>query len=245
MKLMPIYLIKEKMTFDKPIFGTLIRRYKRFFSEVMLDSGELVVAHTPNTGPMTSCWEVGMRCVLTESSNPKRKLKYTLQLTYNGASYIIVNTHLPNLLVKEALQNKQIDPMSSYDTLLPEFTVNTSRFDFLLSNSLGLKALLEIKNASTIDNKGLAIFPDTVSTRALKHVKELTELQTKTSFKCILLFLVAREDCIAFRPAKEFMPEYLDACREAQNKGVTLIAAQWKVSPLELTFGKLLPVILD
>ena len=197
------------------------------------------MAHTPNTGPMTTCWEEGMSCVLSKSNDPKRKLGYTLQLTKNDASYILVNTHLANKIVGEALANKKISQLNFEDTRA-EFKVGNSRFDFSMNQN---KTLLEVKNVSTIDKDGMAIFPDTRSERALKHVLELTEL-TKNGFDCNLLFLVGREDCSQVRPAGEIMPDYLEACKAAVKEGVNILAYQCKVTESSCTIDKEIELIL-
>lgn len=230
------------MKLENTVKGKLLKRYKRFFSDVLLDTGEIIIAHTPNTGPMTSCWEKNMSCILTQNNDPKRKLKYTLELTHNNKSFIIVNTHLPNKLIKEALDKNQIERFKSFTKITPEFKIGKSRFDFLLEKE-GEKYLLEIKNVSTIDQNKCAIFPDTRSERALKHIKELTELKSK-GYNCGVLFLIGREDCDSFRPAGEIMPDYLAACQVAYSKGVELIPLQFKVNPELITVDKEINIIL-
>lgn len=227
---------------EKIVYGTLVKRYKRFFSDVRLDSGEIVVAHTPNTGPMTTCWEAGMRCLLTESNNPERKLKYTLKLTFNGQVWINVNTHSANKVVHEILQKKQILSLAHLTEIKPEFKVGKSRFDFHLSSG-SEECFLEVKNVSTVKD-GIAIFPDTISERALKHIEELTEL-VESGKEAVLCFLVCREDCSAVRPAGEIQPEYLLACQKAAQAGVKIMGVQCLVSPEGISFKQLVPVILD
>jgi sugar fermentation stimulation protein A len=224
---------------NKPIFGTLVKRYKRFFSDVKVEN-DIVVAHTANTGPMTTCWEEGMDCVLSPASNPDRKLKFTLELTKNDKTYILVNTHLPNKIVHETLLKKEV-PELIFDKIIPEFKIEDSRFDFYAEKE-NKKYLIEVKNVSTKKDE-FAIFPDTRSERALKHTLTLTSLQEK-GYECIIIFFIGRNDCENFRPAKEIMKDYFDACKNAKNKGVLLLALEYKISPEEIKFDKKIPVII-
>ena len=224
---------------DKPIFGTLVKRYKRFFSDVLVE-GETVVAHTPNTGPMTTCWEKDMVCVLSESNNPDRKLKYTLELTKNDETYILVNTHRPNKIIQESLEKKEI-PELIFDKVVSEYKIGNSRFDFYAEKGAE-KFLIEVKNVST-KKDDYAIFPDTRSERALKHVEELTRLQSE-GYQCVLLFLISRNDCSKFRPSKEIMADYHESCVAAHKAGVKLMAIEYKISPEEISYLKQIPVDL-
>lgn len=189
---------------------------------------------------MTTCWEEGMECVLSESDNASRKLKYTLELTKNQDTYILVNTHMANKIMKDALVSQQI-PDLIFDKITPEFKVGGSRFDFCAEKD-NKKYLIEIKNSST-KKDDFTIFPDTRSERALKHVKELTELQAQ-GYECILVFFIARNDTSKFRPAKEIMPDYFQACVDASKKGVKLLALEFSISPREITYSKSIPVVL-
>lgn len=229
------------MLFKKEIvYGTLIKRYKRFFSDILLDNGETIVAHTPNTGPMTTCWEKGMKCLLTKNDDPKRKLKYTLEMTHNGKTWISVNTHNANTIVKEALINGVMKEVPRGE-VIPEYKVGNSRFDFLIKGKTE-QIILEVKNASTISDNQVCIFPDTISLRAEKHIDELRELNNKGQ-TCVLLFLVAREDCVSFRVAKEIQPNYYKKCEEAQKEGVVILAYKCDLSSSQIKLSSPLPVI--
>jgi sugar fermentation stimulation protein A len=187
------------MKLNNLIYGTLLKRYKRFFADVQLDSGEIVVAHCPNTGPMTTAWQDGWKCAVTKVDDPKRKLQYTLQFTNDGKSWIGVNTHLTNSLVKEALTNKLIPELAQYAKITPEFTYEESRLDFCLEDLDGNQCFVEVKNVSTLGNSNQAVFPDTKSDRAAKHLETLSKTK-KRGFRTIVLFIVQREHISEFSP---------------------------------------------
>src|SRR3989338_9098913 len=119
----------------KTTTGTILKRYKRFLADITLDTGEVIVAHVPNTGSMKTCWEPGWKVILSESDNPNRKLKYTLEMLHNGTTWIGVNTANPMKIVLEALQHKMIPELAIYDDFKPEVKIGDSRIDLLLKNS--------------------------------------------------------------------------------------------------------------
>ena len=179
--------------------GKILKRYKRFFVDVELDSGEVVTSHCANTGPMTSALESGWKCLVSYNPDPKRKLQYSLQFTNNGKHWIGVNTHLTNTLVKEALQQKLIPELAAYNKIIPEVTFEESRLDFLLEDHLGKKCYVEVKNVSTLISENFGVFPDTVSDRASKHLDTLSKIR-KLGFRTVVLFIAQREDILDFSP---------------------------------------------
>ncbi len=209
--------------------GKILNRYKRFFADVELDCGEIIVAHTPNTGSMKTCWSPGWKCAVSFHDDPKRKLKYTLEMTHNGSTWICVNTGLPNKLAAEALLGKRIAELQDFDHLKPEAKVGESRIDILLTSNQGKSpadmTYVEIKNATMLGDDGMAIFPDSVSTRAQKHLRELTEL-ARTGHGAAMLFVVNRTDVKAFRAASEIDPEYAKLLKTASEAGVKILAYQ-------------------
>lgn len=164
------------------IAGILIKRYKRFLADIELESGEIVTAHCPNTGPMTGLYEPGLPVMLSQSDNPKRKLPYTwemIQLANPKPIWVGVNTALPNRVVKVMLQDRLIAELADrYDTVKSEVrygTDNKSRIDFLLTREDEAPIYLEVKN-TTWTQGSLALFPDTETTRGQKHLRELAAL---------------------------------------------------------------------
>lgn len=237
------------MNFEKETFtGKVIKRYKRFFADVELDSGEIITAHTPNTGSMKTCLQPGWKAMVTYEENPKRKLKYTLELTHNGNTWIGVNTHLPNKLAIEAIQKHKIKELEGYESIRPEFKVGESRLDLLLYNG-NLKdpqdkCFVEIKNVTLLGDKKKALFPDSVSTRGQKHLKELISLK-KEGYRACMLYIVQRKDVNSFSPAKEIDPKYSNLLLEADKCGVEILVYQCSISEKKIEIQKSLPYKLN
>ena len=171
---------------NKLISGLFIKRYKRFFVDVKVDN-QILTAHCPNTGSMYGLLKKGNKVWISKSDNPKRKLKYTLEIIEDNKSKVGVNTHSTNKIVLDALQNNLIKEFNYISEIKPEtkFGKNT-RFDFLLINKND-KAFVEVKNVTLSRKKGLAEFPDAVTTRGLKHINEL-ENAGKKNIKFLLFF---------------------------------------------------------
>ena len=161
------------MNFEKRLIsGEFIKRYKRFFVDVKLN-GKIVTAHCPNTGSMMGLLKEGNRVWLSKTNNPNRKLKYTLQIIENNGTKVGVNTHLTNKIVLNALASKSIKSFNKLERIEQEvkFGENT-RFDFFLLNNKK-KIFVEVKNVTLSRQKGIAEFPDAVTSRGLKHIVEL------------------------------------------------------------------------
>ncbi len=227
------------MKFSNPtMMATILDRYKRFLSDIELESGELVHAHVPNTGSMKTCWEKNWKVLISKNDDPKRKMKYTLELTHNGKAWICVNTALTNKIVKEALENGQIPELSSYKEIKPEKKVFESRIDFFLSQSDSHPdAYVEVKNVTLKGEGNLVLFPDSVSTRGQKHLRELTILKEQ-GFRACMLYIVNREDGEVFQPAKEIDPEYARLLIEAQKAGVEILVYKTNIDTDGITLGK-------
>jgi sugar fermentation stimulation protein A len=164
------------LEWPKLVRGTLIKRYKRFLADVSLDNGKIVTAHCPNTGSMKGCSEPDQPVYLSLHDNPKRKLKYTWELIEMSASLVGVNTLVPNRLVFQSAEAGLISELAGYDTIESEVRIgNNSRIDLRLSNGQKDHCYVEIKNCTLVDN-GVAMFPDAVTSRGLKHLKELETL---------------------------------------------------------------------
>lgn len=215
--------------------GILIKRYKRFFVDVKLDSGEIVTAHCPNTGPMTGVSTPGSVVMLSKSNNPKRKLGYTLELIEvhdNEPTWVGVNTALPNRVVKLALEKHLFPELGDYLKVrseVPYGIEKKSRVDFLLSGTQTQRPIyLEVKNTTFVRGK-LALFPDTETTRGQKHLRELMALLPDC--RSVMLYFINRGDCVDFAPGDETDPIYGKLLREAISMGVEVLPYRFAVSP--------------
>ena len=228
------------MNFGPPLIsGTILKRYKRFFVDVKLDDGSTVTAHCPNTGSMKTCIDSGWPCLLSYHDNPARKLKYGLEMTSNGETWIGVNTQRPNSLVKDAIISGEIPELIGYTNIQPEFRLENSRIDLLLSNDKE-KCFVEIKNVTLRGAKKEALFPDAVTERGKKHLDELISLK-KTGNRACIFFLVQREDVNSFRPAFEIDINYSEKLKEASLLGVEILVYQTCLSPKGIKISKALP----
>ncbi len=160
------------------ISGELIKRYKRFFADVKIGKN-IITAHCPNTGSMMGLLKKGNIVWISKSNDPKRKLKYTLQIIEDQNSKVGINTHLTNKIVLDALKNKKIKKFENFNKIQREFKFGkNSRFDFVLEEK-GKKVLIEVKNVTLSRKKGIAEFPDSITSRGLKHLKELLKAKKK------------------------------------------------------------------
>lgn len=245
------------MKFDKKLLqGRLIKRYKRFFADVELDTGELVVAHCPNTGSMKNCLVENSPCWVSESDNPKRKLAYTLEaVTSLHGGMAGVNTGRANKLVQEALEKGVIEELSGYEKIRSEvrFGEEKSRLDFLLtngdesSNRLGYASegvetgcYVEVKNVTMGMPEGLGMFPDAVTTRGAKHLRELS-LAKRQGYKAVLFFCVQHQGIDRVVPAREVDPEYYHELLSACDQGVEVLVYAVDLSRDEFVVSHRLP----
>ena len=213
---------------NKLISGHFIKRYKRFFVDVKIKN-KIITAHCPNTGSMYGLLKKGNKVWLSRSDNPKRKLKYTLQIIEDYKSKVGVNTHLANKIVLHALKNNLIKEFDKKIQIKPEtkFGLNT-RFDFLIMNN-NSKIFVEVKNVTLSRIKGLAEFPDTVTSRGLKHINELIKASEK-GFKIFILYLIQRDDCKSFKIAGDIDPEYSESLSKAVKKKLNVLCYDCKFS---------------
>ena len=223
--------------------GKILKRYKRFLSDIELPNGEIIVAHTPNTGSMKSCWEPGWTACISQSNNPNRKLPYTLELTHNGHTWINVNTSLTNKLAVEAIQNGTIAELQNYPRLITEQKIERGRIDILLQRDEQC-CYVEVKNVTLLGKDNKATFPDSVSARGRKHLQELTRLKREGHRAC-MLFIVSREDTNAFGPAFSLDPEYGEELVRAQSEGVEMLAYQCSINEREILVTRSLPLKID
>lgn len=216
--------------------GILLKRYKRFLADIRLTSGETIVAHCPNTGPMTGVCAVGSSVWVSRSDNPKRKLSYTwemIQVIENTPTWVGINTNLPNRVVKLALERQLIPELgNTYRDIRPEVAYGAgkkSRIDFLLSEATATQPLyLEVKNTTLAEGK-VALFPDTVTVRGQKHLRELMALVPQA--RAVMLYFINRGDCTYFAPGDSTDPVYGELLREAVAKGVEVLPCRFDVTP--------------
>lgn len=224
------------------------RRYKRFFVDCVLeDSGEGVTAHTPNTGSMAGLLSAGAPCWLTHDPAPHRKLAYTLQALRADDAWVGCNTQLPNAFAAALLAAQGVPELGGYTEVQREVTCgpgSRSRIDLRLrGHSDGAPDVwVEVKNV-TLREGSQALFPDAVSERGRKHLGEL-QAQVAKGERAAMLYIVQRDDCAAFAPARRIDPAYADALREAHAAGVEVYALRVRVEERGLFFAGRLPVHL-
>lgn len=224
--------------------GRLIKRYKRFLADVTLDSGEVVVAHCPNSGSMRGCAPKDARVWLSESRNPKRKLKYTWELVRTAESMIGINTQVPNKLVRAAVENGQIEELAGYQSVRSEVaTSKGTRLDLALDRADGPSCFVEIKNCTLVENER-ARFPDAVTTRGQKHLDELVRL-VEDGHRGVIFYLIQRTDAKTFSPAASIDPVYADKLRAAVERGVEIITRDTHIDPALIQIRRPVPVDLD
>lgn len=233
------------MFFKTPLVrGTLIKRYKRFLADVTLDDGTVVTAHTANSGSMMGCCEPGSEVWLSPADNPARKLKWTWELVRVGDGLVGINTSWPNLLVAEACAEGLIPEVAGYDTVRREVKYGkNSRIDVLLEKADGSRCYVEVKNV-TLARGGHAEFPDAVTARGAKHLVEMTDMVAE-GHRAVMVYLVQREDCEAFRVAADIDPAYRDALALAMSRGVEAVCWACTVTPESITVTRPLPLRLD
>ena len=215
------------------IQGRLIKRYKRFLADIELNTGEIITAHCPNTGPMTGVAVVDSVVQVSKSDNPKRKLPYTWEMIRLNGAWVGTNTAIPNRVIKLALQQKLLPELAaSYSQVRSEVPYGKdkkSRIDFLLTgDDTQLDIYVEVKSV-TLSRGSLALFPDTVTTRGQKHLQELADLVPNT--KAVMLYFINRADCDRFAPSDTCDPKYGELLREAVVKGVKVLPYRFEITP--------------
>ena len=211
----------------------ILKRYKRFLADVELADGSIKTVHCANSGSMKSCWEEGWKVAISDSKNPKRKLQYTLEMTNNGNSWIGVNTQVPNKIAFEAISVNIIPELTDFDELKREVKYGeNSRIDILGKKGDQL-TYIEVKNVTLLED-GFYQFPDAVSSRGQKHLKELMNC-VKEGHRAVMLFTVQRNDASAFKPASDIDPEYAKLLKQAFDNGVEILVYQAELSLEEIT----------
>ena len=232
------------MEFTKSLLkGKLIKRYKRFFTDVKIGK-EIVTAHCPNTGSMKGLLDEGNEVYLLPNNDPKRKLKYGLEIIKSRKNLVGVNTHMANRIVEHALKNNLINELKKNDIIKAEVFFNKeTRFDFLLEKK-GQKTFVEGKNVTLFRNKDTAEFPDAPTTRGIKHLLTLIDA-IKKSYKTYLIFLVQIQNMKYFKIAKDIDEEYYNAYLKAKKAGVNFLAYRCDISSKKIFIDKKLKIIDD
>ena len=230
------------MKFTKSLIkGKLIKRYKRFFVDVKLDK-KTVTAHCPNTGSMKGLLDQGNDVYLLKHDDPKRKLKYGLEIIKAQKNLVGVNTHMANKIVNHALSNNLINELKDNDTIKPEVFFNKeTRFDFLIEKNKQ-KSFVEVKNVTLFRNKKTAEFPDAVTSRGSKHLLTLIDA-IKKGYNAYLIFLVQIQNMDNFKIAGDIDSEYYKNYLIAKNAGVNFLAYRCNISSKEIFIEKKLKII--
>ena len=223
------------------IKGKLIKRYKRFFIDVKLNK-EIVTAHCPNTGSMKGLLDKGNDVYLLKNDDPRRKLKYGLEIIKAQKNLIGVNTHMANKIVYHGLKNNLIKELKDNDKIKAEVFFNKeTRFDFLLEKRRQ-KSFLEVKNVTLFRDKKIAEFPDAITTRGAKHLLTLIDA-IKKGYKSYLIFLVQIQNMEYFRIAKDIDSKYYENYLIAKKAGVNFLAYRCNISSKKIYIDKKIKII--
>ncbi len=224
------------------IRGVLLKRYKRFIADVRLDDGSVVSAHCANSGSMRGCAEPDRPVYLSQSTNPKRRLPYTWELIDMPGSLVCVNTFVTNILVKQAITDGLVPDLSGYERCLSEVKCGEhSRIDLVLERQDLKPCFVEVKSCTLVE-AGAASFPDAVTARGLKHLKELQE-QVRLGNRAVMFFLIQRMDATSFSPADHIDPVYGVELRKARRKGVEVLCYDVHVTTERMVLN--LPIPTD
>jgi len=234
---------KRTITWPALVRGTLVKRYKRFLADVVLDDGQEVTAHCPNSGSMARCSRPGQPVYLSEHDSPKRKLKFTWELIRMPSSLVGVNTLVPNRLVAAAAAQGLVPELTGYDQVRREVKVGDhSRLDLMLSGGERRDCYVEIKNCTLVED-GTALFPDARTVRGQKHLDELVRL-TEAGARAVIFFVVQRTDARCFSPADAIDPDYGRLLRQVVDRGVELMVYDTAIDLKGIALHRHLPTRL-
>ena len=231
------------------VHARLIKRYKRFLADVRLDNDEIITVHCPNTGSMKNCVEENAEIWLSDSDNPKRKYRYTWEyLRTSRGHHIGVNAGKANQLVQSAIRDGLVEPLAGYDTIRPEvkYGDENSRIDLLLQDSKKQDCYVEVKSVTLLEDppsSGIGYFPDAVSERGAKHLRELIKM-SQSNARSVLFFCVQHTGIQEVRPADHIDREYGKLLREALASGVEVLAYKVRKSNKGFRLWRDLPVIV-
>jgi sugar fermentation stimulation protein A len=221
------------------IRGTLIKRYQRFKADVKLRNGHIVTAHCPNSGSMLTCSDPGRPVYLSRHNNPKRRLKYTWEMTEMPTSLVGVNTWVPNLLSKKWVMDQKLEELVGYEQVRSEVKYGqNSRIDLLLEKG-DERCFVEVKNCTLVEDD-TAYFPDAVTSRGLKHLVELQQ-QVREGHRAVMLYLIQRMDAKQFSPAHHIDPDYGKELRRAARNGIEISVCDVFLNLEGISLNKRLP----
>ena len=221
---------------ERLLQGALIKRYKRFFIDIKYKN-KIITAHCPNSGSMMGLLDRDNKAWFSLSDNPKRKLKYTLEMIEVKNKKVGINTLLTNKIVLEALKHKKINSLNKFNHIKTESKFSDgTRFDFLLSNDKE-KCFLEVKNVTLLRENKIAEFPDAITSRGTKHLNELCNAKKK-GYQSYILYLIQRENCDSFKIAKDIDDEYKIAFSKALKSGVKILCYDCKLNSEEIKLNK-------
>ncbi len=236
----PIWRITGAMHFAAPLIpATLIKRYKRFLADCRLPDGQEITAHCANPGSMMGLAKPGMKVWLEPNDDPKKKLKYGWRLVEHASGdFTGVDTSVPNRALKAALEAGQIEAFAAYTTVRSEVKYGqNSRIDFLLSGPGLPDAYVEVKSVTLSRQPGLAEFPDSVTARGAKHLRELSEMAA-AGHRAVMLYLVQRTDCTRFALAEDIDPTYAAEYARARAAGVERLVIGTQITPEGVAVGQ-------
>ena len=217
---------------DRLLQGTLIKRYKRFFVDIK-HQNKTITAHCPNSGSMMGLLYPGNKVWFSKSNDPKRKLKYTLQIIEINKKKVGINTHLTNKIIFESLKEKKIKNLIKFTDIKAEVKFSEkTRFDFLIQNNKD-KCFLEVKNVTLVRKNGVAEFPDAITSRGTKHLNELINAKKK-GYESYILYLIQREDCKSFKIAEDIDSEYKNTFNKALKNEVQILCYDCKLTNEEI-----------
>jgi len=234
------------MKFSTPLIkASLVKRYKRFLADVELEDGSIITVHCPNPGSMMGVKEPGSQVWISDSQNPKRKLRFTLELIKtpgNTGTLVGINTNMPNKICEEAFHSGAFSQIAKFETLRREVKYGeNSRIDILLSTPDTTDCYIEIKSVTLQRQSGLHEFPDGVTERGRKHLGELAKV-AKGGERAIMLYLIQREDGDRFSFARDIDPHYAQAFDEAVAQGVEAYAIRCKITPEAIVAEKMIEI---
>ena len=219
------------MKFTPPLIETrLVKRYKRFLADVEMPTGEIITVHCANPGSMLGLTEPGNKAWISDSKNPKRKLRYSLEIIEVDGVMVGINTSHPNKLAREAIEAGRIPQLAGYETLRTEVKYGeNSRIDILLQNKNKSDTYVEVKNVHFVRTPRLHEFPDSVTARGAKHLDEMAR-EVEKGNRAVMLYVIQRGDGDKFQFASDLDPNYFNAFKRASAKGVEAIAIRCNVN---------------
>ena len=231
------------MEFDPPLIETrLVRRYKRFLADVELASGEIITVHCANPGSMLGLTDPGIRAWISDSNNPKRKLRYSLEMVEADNTLVGINTSHPNRLAREAIEAGRISELTGWETLRPEVIYgDRSRVDLLLETAEKPPVYVEVKNVHFRRLPQVFEFPDSVTARGAKHLYELAK-QVEAGARAAMLYIVQRDDGDSLKIAADLDPTYATAFEYAMKHGVEAYALCCRITPVSIDAHRLIKV---